>query len=286
MNSIYHYCTVESLKSILEHKTIRLSDISKSNDPNEIKFIYDAYLNWLIKNKANNVKNLKEIIKVQVKFNEEIKNATFLVSCFSKNKNDLHMWNCYGNKGVCIEFDREKLEDHIKLFQSETKNILFTRESFDNKFNKLIIEDVEYKSTKELNDIFSKRFPTSLSTIEERILFELAPIYKNKFFQCEEEVRIIYRFIEEKDGKFDLRNKLNYLTYDNSKERIYFKSVATRDYLHKMALDIPIDMNLIKSITIGPNCSLSVKDIFELLFLFEIKHLSDKDVKKSKKFLR
>lgn len=32
MNTIFHYCTVESLKEILKNKTLRLADIRKSND--------------------------------------------------------------------------------------------------------------------------------------------------------------------------------------------------------------------------------------------------------------
>lgn len=45
MGSLYHYCTIDTLKAILENKTLRLSDISKSNDSKEINFLFDEYLN-------------------------------------------------------------------------------------------------------------------------------------------------------------------------------------------------------------------------------------------------
>ena len=34
---VYHYCSLSTLLNILEHKTIRLSDINKQNDTNESK---------------------------------------------------------------------------------------------------------------------------------------------------------------------------------------------------------------------------------------------------------
>ena len=286
MSSIYHYCTVESFKSILENKTIRLSDISKSNDPNEIKFIYNEYIDWIIrKNKNSKNKNIfKKLLKKNKSFSNDIKNVTFFVSCFSKKDDDLHMWNCYGNKGVCIEFDREKLEEHIKLFQFNNGTKKPINQS-DNKFNQLTMEDVVYCAEKTLDTIFKNNF-SGLENIDDSILFELSPICKNKFFECEKEVRIIYRFIEEKINNLDFKNDLNYLIYKKTNEKVYFKSITTENYLHKMVLDIPIEMNLIKGIKIGPNCSLSVKDICELLFVFEITHLDKDSIKESKGALR
>ena len=287
MSSIYHYCTVESFKSILEHKTIRLSDISKSNDPNEIKFIYEAYLKWIIENNQNSKfkKTIKEILELQSSFNEDIKNVTYLVSCFSKKNDDLHMWNCYGNKGICIEFDREKLERHIKCFQCDVdlKNVV---DKSNSKFNKLTMENVEYHSEDELYSIFKNFFLTNKNINKDTILFELAPIVKNNFFGCEDEVRIVYRFIGEKVNKLDFIFESNYLIYKKTNEKVYFKSIASEKYLHKMVLDIPIKMEFIKGIKIGPNCSLSVKDICELLFIFGITHLNKRCIKKSEGSLR
>lgn len=46
-----------------------------------------------------------------------------------------------------------------------------------------------------------------------------------------------------------------------------------------MVVDIPITMDLIKSITIGPNSTLTKQDVDELLFINGVDNV---DVKKSK----
>ena len=51
---IYHYCTSETLKAILEYRTLRLSDIKKSNDSKEINYLFEQYKSWfLVKNEYN-----------------------------------------------------------------------------------------------------------------------------------------------------------------------------------------------------------------------------------------
>jgi len=36
---IYHYCSLETFKAIIEDKTLRLSDITRSNDSEETRYI-------------------------------------------------------------------------------------------------------------------------------------------------------------------------------------------------------------------------------------------------------
>lgn len=40
---IYHYCTLSTLESILSNRTLRLSDITKSNDSAELTWL----LQWI-----------------------------------------------------------------------------------------------------------------------------------------------------------------------------------------------------------------------------------------------
>lgn len=51
-----------------------------------------------------------------------------------------------------------------------------------------------------------------------------------------------------------------------------------------MVIDLPIEANLIESITLGPNCKLTKKDIKELLFINGI--YDDIEVDRSKGFYR
>lgn len=265
MNTIFHYCSVESLKEILKNKTLRLADIRKSNDSKEIDFLFVSYCEYILEtNKQSNealfrVNCLKRDKKIQ------IQNTVFLVSCFSKKEDDLHMWSCYGNKCVCLEFDRDALEQYIKKIRAgcsiktlkEYSNITFATPV-------LKLTDVNYHNTKTISSYFDeKKFKDDDAFFE---LFRESPSFKSDFFASEEEVRIIYCHIFN-----SVKNDENFLVLiddsEHMKEQKYFKSISNSEFQHKMVMDIPITMDLIKSITIGPNLTISEQDIEEMLFI-------------------
>lgn len=265
MNTIFHYCTVESLKEILKNKTLRLADIRKSNDSKEIDFLFDSYCEYVLKaNKFSNEAVLK-VNKLKADKKIQFQNTVFLVSCFSKKEDDLHMWSCYGNKGVCLEFDRDALEKYIKKIRAggslkilnENPNITFGTPA-------LKLADVDYRNQITISSYFEeKEFKDNDAFFE---LFRESPTFKSDFFASEEEVRLIYCHI------FDpLKNDENFLVliddFEHMKEQIYFESISNSKFQHKMVVDIPITMDLIKSITIGPNSTISEQDIEEMLFI-------------------
>jgi|GEM_PF-4558792 len=55
MKTIYHYCTSETFKTILENKTLKFSDIVKSNDYKEIIYLWDKYYEYIDKIAKNRV---------------------------------------------------------------------------------------------------------------------------------------------------------------------------------------------------------------------------------------
>ena len=117
-------------------------------------------------------------------------------------------------------------------------------------------------------------------------ILKMSPFIKSDFFGCENEVRIVYvyTFREEDDNPRTSYNNISKIDANGDiKETIYFSSVSDHNYPHKMIIDIPLDINSIKSITIGPNCKLNKKDINELFFIYGIPR---KDIFKSKGTLR
>jgi hypothetical protein len=125
------------------------------------------------------------------------------------------------------------------------------------------MKDVKYCDNKTLSGFFSKREKSGfLKTLE------MSPFRKSKFFQSEKEVRIVCRF------KYGSSNLPDYLVLVNNQgqplQRLKLESISTDSYQHKMALDIPIDLSIIKSITLGPNSALTVQDLRELLFIDDI----------------
>ena len=95
---VYHYCSIESFIKIVEGKSLKFSDIKKSNDYREIELLWQYYSEYIEKNSNN------PCVKSSLKhFKDEQMNVTdFLVCCFSNTKDSLHLWNCYANKGVAI----------------------------------------------------------------------------------------------------------------------------------------------------------------------------------------
>lgn len=264
-NPIFHYCTVESVKEILKNKTLRLADIRKSNDSKEIDFLFDSYCEYVLN--TNNFSN-EAVLKVnRLKTDKKIQfqNTVFLVSCFSKKEDNLHMWSCYGNKGVCLEFDRGALEKYIgKIRAGCSPKIINENPNITFGIPVLKLVDVDYRNQTTISSYFEeKEFKGNDAFLE---LFRESPRFKSDFFASEEEVRIIYCHI------FDsITNDANFLVLVNDSEamgkQIYFKSISDRNFQHKIVIDIPITMNLIKSITIGPNSTITEQDIEEILFI-------------------
>lgn len=76
------------------------------------------------------------------------------------------------------------------------------------------------------------------------------------------------------------------LTDENGfqKEKIPFKSVSS-GFDHKLVIDIPFDTKIIESITIGPDCKLTEKDVNEMLFAYSLYNENTLHQKKQKECL-
>lgn len=289
MESLYHYCSVNTLKSILKNKTLRLSDITKSNDSNEIKFFFNEYYKLTPKN--DNTSLVKNFYKKE--FENQMNNSVILVFCLSKNKDNVHMWNCYGNNGVCIEFDRDILKQSLKsvglgicdYIKEKYKNDNITASKAD-----LLLDDVIYFKKNEVKKYIEEH---GIKKIDDKGGFnsfyevlKLCPFVKSDFFKCEKEARIVYvrMFGEQDNDPLTAFNNISKIDEDgNILKLINFDSVSNNDYPHRMVIDIPLDTKAIKSITIGPNCKLNEKDINELFFIYGIEK---KDIHQSKGTLR
>lgn len=269
MSSIFHYCTIESLKEILRNKTLRLADIRKSNDSGEIDFLFDSYCDYLSRTSNNSAESVFKVNKLRMDKKLQFQNTVFLVSCFSRKEDDLHMWSCYGNKGACLEFDRDALEKHIgKIRVGVPIENSRTYPDVTAGSSVLKLVDVCYRNRNTISSYFAQ---SKLDGDEEfHELFKRSPEFKSDFFASEEEVRIIHCHI------FDpISNDQNYLSltddFGKVEDRIFFKSISDDIFQHKLAIDIPIPMGLIKSITIGPNSTITEHDVEEILFINGVK---------------
>jgi hypothetical protein len=235
-DSLYHYTSVEVLCCLLKsitaqkweaqnqepHMIFRATHIRFLNDKSEYQFfITKLKMDLLQYDEEHYAGKNKEII---------LKNARYLafmteyvtepsVISFCKKRDDLTMWNLYGdhNKGVCLEFDWKKLDalDNVTLV---TCNYVST----DEKYFKDSDLEIALGYLKSIPEKPSRLVPHPQWI---KIIDQLS-YTKNKDYQDEAECRLI------------------------AHSNIY--DFATKNECIRPHLNIPIPVDALKSITIGP----------------------------------
>lgn len=127
-NIIYHYCSLESFQSIITNKTLRLSDITKSNDSEEVIWIrnlIDKEFPEVYKEETDSsfkARVSNELWQFDLQNNIEyyfqpgtIEKSCY-VMCFAGDDDKLSQWRGYGDdgKGVSIGFDVQAVKDVLK----------------------------------------------------------------------------------------------------------------------------------------------------------------------------
>ena len=227
---LYHYASMEKGTSILKHKNIRLSDITKSNDVKEMSIFFPDLFDEMLKNydehngfsykfeykgKGNRqafglfVNELKK--KIEKEF-EDGSIATFAL-CLSEEGDLISQWRGYADdgKGICLGLNVEEILKFVGIYSvsgfSLEKVEYLSKEQIDewvkNVANQMLgiveiilgaIEEgnIQYYSAKEFDeDIFNTIYYNILSEVEESIKFKTEG------------------FKEEKEWRFFIKNSLN-----------------------------------------------------------------------------
>lgn len=281
---VYHYCSLETFYNIITNSTIRLSNIVKSNDYEEMTYILPQVIdmcdtllykyNMKLSNdyilEDNFVKNLFEST-----FNELSLNC--YVMCFSEHSDLLSQWRGYANDacGVSIGFNTDCFFPLAKNVQSNYNfsQVYYSIEKTREQIYKYIKEKVHDK----WSDDDRKNSLNIMNTTHNLCLIMLynAVFYKNPTFAEEAEWRLVYypfgnirgakiktdyvdrmseTFVTSKSGGF-IRNPMSFRL---SKDKII--SYYDLDFTD-------IKRNFIKEIIIG-----SKADIYDLdlqLFLYK-----------------
>lgn len=199
---VFHYTSQSGFKSIIENKKLWFSNIAYLNDYAEPYYIFDLLNKYLEKNILNlntsffNI--LKENIETYIEYNE--KNNDEYIASFSRDKNNLFLWNYYSKgseTGFNIGF---KLEEIINLQNStQTKSLnymsFFGNVVYDKDTQKRLIEKVLLK----YNELYKKIY--KIGNIEEntsvflKYLFSIFYYYnlffKDEVFEIEKEWRLV-----------------------------------------------------------------------------------------------
>lgn len=233
-DSVYHFTSGQALKSMIETRSLWLSERQYMNDVKEVDYTKSIISNYLNKKNKGSYITKKEINEY-VDFQD---NQYVFSTC---TKSDLvNMWNYYTNgQGIsdsfCIEFDRKKLKDIFLAYQEENGNFYFGQVIYNKRDQEEIIsETLEKLIEKSTDEICSKE--------QRMVLFEKYNYIVEYFYSlCKQEGHSA-----EKEYRFVFCSNEN---YEFEYKRGLF--VPTRKiYLEEISKDLKLP---IKSIMFGPN---------------------------------
>ena len=289
-NILYHYCSVDTLISIAENKTLRLSEIAKSNDSMECQWLEKKIIPDLITELCDSLYEKRRIKNNDIS-KDSFTSAVFsivargslskfyhgedgfidtrlaLAICFSQKQDLLSQWRGYANDGygVAIGFNTD----------------LFKRFTSDNKFAPVNLKKVIYNKRDQENCI--KKFVRAyirkyiqLDAVPQKELIDLlsnaliASVYiKNPAFVEEAEWRFFVAHYIIKDyseycrkvKSLNIGEEFKDLEVSSKGEKMVFYADLQLDKLN----DTGDKLQWISEIVIGPKCKLSERDIHLLL---------------------
>lgn len=311
---LYHYCSLDTFFNIIKNRTLWLSDISKSNDSNELILLkkdmhatvvakYASYLDELVKTVEEKVKENYEYVSECLSKSKIIKehfenNISFLSTennylntwgiCFSEEGDLLSQWRGYADdaQGISIGFSKDYFKTSCELLSEEPLILMkLDKVHYSEEYVKSIISN-----NAKLYSLNLESSPEEVAEVLGKVLSitsRESPFYKKSSFSEEREWRLSISNLF--PGDFDKSSYLDALKKSNSS--LFPLEIKDWNYIVKQGgLVSYIELYLnnieqaISSIIIGPKSKCSVADIKAfLIFHGLLKDKCDKsiEVKKS-----
>ncbi len=275
---VYHYCSAAVFKEIITKKTLRFSDITKSNDSAEIRWIttyfdsvfreeYEsAQRDERFKKACQNVdfqaffNKFKDAYFSQALFGKD-KFFWFFVSCFSLNNDMLSQWRGYADDGhgFSIGFSRGAFENYsthgFKLLSIHMDEVNYKRETHEaivrKRIKQLFNESLySYESFNTDKTVVLNMFKDCFQGLLEDAVF-----IKNPFFEEEKEWRMcVWTFNESSDFN-------EVILVKNGSAESYPIDYYNRNNELVPYFDLQFDPSLVKSVTLGPKNKTNTKDL-------------------------
>ena len=299
METIYHYCLLDTFIQIIKNKTLRLSDLNKTNDYMEkkwgIDFLYHVLCEelqnkgiqmnlretyWYNDNAHTHLEQLENDIKLYL-------NHQTLITCFSKEKDMLSQWRAYGGDGVgiAIGFNYSLLKKLLKkqnnflignvIYQKDKQEKKIREELFEPTFNYMynMFQQDKVRISDKYNEYFVEEFDCFCEYLDVNIE-KVFPFMKNPAFAEEKEVRIVYNtgIYDEMDESEFCSRTCNPINLDSKNKLILqpMQYIAKNDklvaYVDLKFEDCICD-GIINEIVIGPKAKVSDEDIYRFLLL-------------------
>lgn len=293
---LYHYCGLQTFQNIIENRSIWLSDISKSNDAQELKwmqeqctyYILDAWLKY-VKDLENagkaelvQLKDFEQFDRVKSCAEYPIYSKTWAF-CLTEKQDDLGQWRGYADDGagVAIGFKSDTFEaiEAICHFINREQDLYFKKVRYSAKE----IKSFFYEQLR-LKDISVNCAPDTVIKLLEKATFSAiwnAPFFKNSTFKEEKEWRLAFTvsFASLFDGNIPGLTEKNE-KLDNPFHSRYGYIVKNQDLVSHIEIGIDAMAQCLSSITIGPKSKLKAVDL--KLYLISqgiLKDFSDDSIK-------
>lgn len=298
--SIYHYCSVDTFMAIIQNKTLRLSDLNKTNDYMEKKWakklIIDALKEklseyeinfdldedyWYDENSHSHLTYYKNEVERIVDDKSPI-----LITCFSQERDRLSQWRAYAEdgRGVAIGFNYRVLRRlHNKDKGVSVEKVFYKKEKQQERLGQLIESVIYYmqdmfekdnvRISNEFNIYFKEEFDAFCEVLVDYIGIE-ACVIKNPAFEEEKEIRIIYNpqlpnreilgdvQLDEMQTYFEKEKQIG--NYKVKPLRFNHKNNQLVAYCDLDFSDLIIE-TIITEIIIGPKSQLDERDIYYFL---------------------
>lgn len=298
MSTIYHYCSPEVFDLVMRNKTLRLSDLDKTND-----YLEKEWGGRLIEKVLNDELQRDSIqidLRKQYWYSDECQNhieylkksflyyrkKQSLISCLSYEGDDLGQWRGYGQDGhgLAIGFDYRKMSRLLNLSDKvEMKEVIYKSEKQQRELaNRAIKPALDYmrtmfenyilRNTDDYNEFFEEEFDTFTEVVVEE-LAKVVSYIKNPAFEAEKEVRIIYHtnIGNYEDDDEEILETFQEQTVIGAKKQFALSPVNFQFRNNKLVsyADLSfanmIDKGIITEIVIGPKSDIKEKDLFYYL---------------------
>lgn len=291
---VYHYCSIDTFYAIGTKKTIRLSDITKSNDSMEImwitNYIKDIFAETFDSVKAEYFKKnypfdvFQELVEhYQTDFFDETKRIySYYVCCFSEIGDVLSQWRGYADdaKGIAIGFDGNLLLGIGTSARNDsiiTPVLYFDKVEYSNRSHRQIVKKAAEQLIEDLKPIAKKFTIDSVDDIRQQSmepfnkcflnLFNKAIFIKNPFFREEKEYRICHCI--------DNRNNEPLAESIFLNGNVHFEKFSFQNRGGKLVSFFDLNFNkstseFIKEIVIGPKAKITKNDVKRFLYSNDI----------------
>lgn len=286
--TVYHYCTLDSFMSIISNKSIWLSDITKSNDSMEIKWI-TRYINDIFDEEFEKERAktkyfaegydssiYRELVDHYTRdfFEEPFRQYSYFVCCFSEQGDLLSQWRGYAEdaSGLAIGFDGDALaklglsaaDDFIssKYFEyGKVEYREYQQKIVTRRYANELIEALKPIAKEQPQDI-KKESMIAFNRCFLK-LFEHSIFLKNGFFKEEKEWRLTH-FTSTKEAIHDYM----LTTYEDEDIKVSDIELHPRkdDLVPHIALSFDyIKDKIVKEVVIGPKCKARQTDVVRFL---------------------